>query len=273
MDLDTIPLVQAKNYTKGRTSPIELIVIHDMEAGETDTTAEAIANMFHTTTRQASIHYCLDDNSIVRCVNDKDTAWHAPGANSNGIGLEHAGYASQRLDQWLDPYSTAMLHLSAQLTRELCNKYGLPKQFVNAEGLKAKAKGITTHWEVSKAFHKTDHTDPGPNFPMQQYIDWVVDADPHPPNEEVPVAASNAPVACILVHPPSGGYLEIGEDGGVFNFGGAPFFGSTGNTKLNQPITDAAWTPDYGGYYLLGRDGGIFAFGNAKHQGNVLWAG
>src|ERR1044072_5982419 len=159
MDLAIIPLIQAKNYTKGRISPIELIVIHDMEANETDKTAEAIAQMFRTTTTQASADYSIEKRSKVQCVRSEDTAWHAPGADSNGIGLEHAGFISQRLDQWLDPYSTEMLHLSAQLTRELCNKYGLPKRFVNAEGLKAKAKGITTHWDVSKAFRKTDHSD------------------------------------------------------------------------------------------------------------------
>lgn len=94
--------------------------------------------------------------------------------------------------------------------------------------------------------------------------------EPKDPQEGVIVA--NAPFACVLAHP-NGGYLQIGEDGGVFNFGGAPFFGSLGGTQLNQPIVDAAWTSDYGGYFLLGRDGGIFAFGNARHQGNALWAG
>lgn len=88
--------------------------------------------------------------------------------------------------------------------------------------------------------------------------------------EGVPVA--NAPFAAILVHP-SGGYLEIGEDGGIFAWGGAPFYGSLGGVQLNQPIVDAAWTPDYGGYYLIARDGGIFSFGNAQHQGNALWQG
>lgn len=91
-----------------------------------------------------------------------------------------------------------------------------------------------------------------------------------PPKEVKPM--SNAPFASMLVHP-AGGYLEIGEDGGVFAWGGAPFFGSLGDVHLNQPIVAAAWAPDHMGYYLLGRDGGIFAFGSARHQGNALWAG
>ena len=30
--------------------------------------------------------------------------------------------------------------------------------------------GITTHVVVTNAFHKSDHTDPGPNFPIDDYI-------------------------------------------------------------------------------------------------------
>lgn len=81
-----------------------------------------------------------------------------------------------------------------------------------------------------------------------------------------------APFACVLAHP-NGGYLQIGEDGGVFAWGGAPFYGSLGGVTLNQPIVDAAWTPTYQGYYLLGRDGGVFSFGDAIHHGNSLWVG
>lgn len=115
---------------------------------------------------------------------------------------------------------------------------------------------------------ENDHGDPGA-IP----ITALLVRGPLTPENSKPQGApmANSPFACILVHP-NGGYLEIGEDGGVFAWG-APFFGSLGGTKLNQPIIDAAWTPDYGGYFLMGRDGGIFAFGNAKFQGAAQWAG
>lgn len=67
-----------------------------MEAPEKGDTAENIANYFHTTVKQASAHICVDNNSIVQCVLDNDIAWAAPGANSDGIHIEMAGYAKQK---------------------------------------------------------------------------------------------------------------------------------------------------------------------------------
>lgn len=172
--MDAIKFKQARNYTKGRTSPIELVVLHDMEAQETSKTAENVAAWFSSTSApKASCHYCIDNDSIVQCVQDSDVAWHAPGANHNGIGLEHAGYASQNRAQWMDKYSMDMLRRSAELTATLCHKYNLPAEFVDAKGLLAKKKGITTHWEVTKAFKKSTHTDPGKNFPMDIYLQLV----------------------------------------------------------------------------------------------------
>ena len=42
------------------------------------------------------------------------------------------------------------------------------------------------------------------------------------------------------------GYALVATDGGMFTFGGADFFGSTGSMKLNQPIVGLAPTPAAG---------------------------
>ena len=43
---------------------------------------------------------------------------------------------------------------------------------------------------------------------------------------------------------PSGrGYWLVASDGGIFTFGDANFYGSTGAIKLNQPIVGIAATP------------------------------
>ncbi|HVX20121.1 MAG TPA: choice-of-anchor P family protein [Acidimicrobiales bacterium] len=65
------------------------------------------------------------------------------------------------------------------------------------------------------------------------------------------------------------GYWMVASDGGVFSFGGAKFFGSTGSMTLNQPIVAMADTPDHGGYWLFAADGGVFAFGDAQFYGSV----
>ena len=68
---------------------------------------------------------------------------------------------------------------------------------------------------------------------------------------------------------PGNGYWLTAADGGVFAFGSAGFFGSTGNLRLNQPIVGMAPTPSGGGYWLVARDGGIFAFGSAGFFGST----
>src|SRR5581483_7644296 len=59
------------------------------------------------------------------------------------------------------------------------------------------------------------------------------------------------------------------SDGGIFSFGDAQFFGSTGALHLNKPIVGMASTPDGGGYWLVASDGGIFAFGDAQFWGST----
>ena len=41
---------------------------------------------------------------------------------------------------------------------------------------------------------------------------------------------------------PGGGYYLVASDGGIFSFGGAPFFGSMGGQPLNQPMVGMAAT-------------------------------
>ena len=65
------------------------------------------------------------------------------------------------------------------------------------------------------------------------------------------------------------GYWLVAADGGIFNYGGAQFFGSTGAQKLNKPIVSMASTPDGGGYWLVASDGGIFNYGDAKFFGST----
>lgn len=169
------PLVVARNFKPAARTEIDYVVIHSMEAGETAKTAENVAAWFHgPNAPMASAHYCIDSDSIVQCVLEKDVAYHAPGANAKGIGLEHAGYAKQSAHDWADPYSIRMLERSAELTASLCKKYDIPVAFVDAAGLIEGARGITTHRAVSVAFKKSTHTDPGAHFPMQHYLELVL---------------------------------------------------------------------------------------------------
>ena len=65
------------------------------------------------------------------------------------------------------------------------------------------------------------------------------------------------------------GYWLVGSDGGIFTFGGAQFYGSTGNLRLQRPVVGITPTNDLGGYWLVASDGGIFSFGDAQFFGSI----
>ena len=77
------------------------------------------------------------------------------------------------------------------------------------------------------------------------------------------------PVVGEAVTPDGLGSWLVAGDGGIFSFGDAAFFGSTGALTLNQPIVGMAATPTGHGYWLVARDGGIFSFGDAAFFGSV----
>ena len=59
------------------------------------------------------------------------------------------------------------------------------------------------------------------------------------------------------------GYRLVGSDGGIFTFGSAQFYGSTGNIALQRPVVGIAPTAGRGGYWLVASDWRVFAFGDA----------
>ena len=69
--------------------------------------------------------------------------------------------------------------------------------------------------------------------------------------------------------PGGGGYWLVASDGGIFSYGDAAFYGSTGAIHLNKPIVGMAATPDGKGYWLVASDGGIFSYGDAAFYGST----
>jgi len=63
--------------------------------------------------------------------------------------------------------------------------------------------------------------------------------------------------------------VGVAADGGIFSYGDAPFYGSAGAIRLNQPVVGMAATPTGGGYWLVAADGGIFSYGDAPFHGST----
>lgn len=176
------PFIQSRNYTpavRPWKDPINWIVIHTMQSAETPAQALGCAKWFGGLLLptypppQASTHYMVDNAAIAQGVLECDVAWGAGGANRNGIHIEHSGVAQQTGAQWHDDYSSAVLKRSAELVAKLCKRFSIPMQWLTAEQLAAGGRGITGHLECTQAFKQGDHTDPGPNFPRDEYVAMV----------------------------------------------------------------------------------------------------
>jgi hypothetical protein len=77
------------------------------------------------------------------------------------------------------------------------------------------------------------------------------------------------PIVGMDATPDGGGYWLVASDGGIFPFGDAAGYGSTGSVRLNSPIIGMEGTPDGHGYWLYAADGGLFPFGDAPGYGSL----
>ncbi len=124
-----------RNYTNGSgTGRIKYIVIH-YTAGNGDT-AWGNTNYFKSEYRGASAHYFVDENSIWRCVEDKNISWHCGGGlqgsgghayykictNSNSIGIEMCS----RISNGSYYFKDKTVENCIALTKYLMNKYNVP---------------------------------------------------------------------------------------------------------------------------------------------------
>ena len=80
---------------------------------------------------------------------------------------------------------------------------------------------------------------------------------------------TGGPVPVTPAPAPTYGYWLVGSDGGIFTFGSAQFYGSTGSIKLQRPVVGISPTANKAGYWLVASDGGIFAFGDAGYFGSI----
>lgn len=169
-------------HSSGRRyhSDVHLIVLHDEEGG----TARGAAEYFTHMTSGGSAHLCVDDNECYATLSPVLIPWGAASApqisaNKHGFHIEQAGYARWSAAIWKSHIWT--LRRAAYKTALWATHYNIPLVFVDADGLIAGRKGITTHNEVSKASRRLDpgnadrytHSDPGPLWPRLFFMALV----------------------------------------------------------------------------------------------------
>lgn len=105
----------------------------------------------------AAAHYIVGkDGRITQMVRELDVAYHAGnrGYNERSVGIEHEGFVERR-----SSFTDAMYAASARLAARVCGRYDIP---VDREH-------IVGHSEIPQA----DHTDPGPYWDWDRYLELV----------------------------------------------------------------------------------------------------
>lgn len=158
---------------KRSASALRLVVLHSTES---QAGALNIANYFANPEAGGSTQLVVGEDGIYRCVPDLVMPAGAPGANEDGLHIEMVGYARWTREEWLERRVT--LRNAAVCVAAWCALYDIPTDFLlkPTDLLDPSARGITTHATVSLAFHKSDHLDPGKNFPfdvLAQDLLWL----------------------------------------------------------------------------------------------------
>lgn len=145
------------NYTVANResdgNSIDYIIIHTTQGSYS-----GAISWFQNSAANVSAHYVIrsSDGQITQMVQNKDIAWHAGNwdYNVHSIGIEHEGYIND--PAW---YTDSMYRSSANLTKWLADKYGIPKT----------RSRIIGHNEVPGA----THTDPGSHWDWTYYMSLV----------------------------------------------------------------------------------------------------
>ncbi|CAM5364220.1 N-acetylmuramoyl-L-alanine amidase [Streptomyces tanashiensis] len=131
---------------------IDRVVIHVVQ-GSYATALKVFKDPGH----GAAAHYVVrKDGHVAQMIRELDVAFHAGNRDMNerSIGIEHEGFVDRPRD-----FTKAMYEGSARLTADICARYGIP---VDREH-------IIGHVEVEG----TDHTDPGPHWDWDRYLELV----------------------------------------------------------------------------------------------------
>lgn len=221
------------NYTvasRPSSSAISYVIIHTAQGSYAGT-----INWFKNSSSNVSAHYVIrsSDGQITQMVREKDVAYHVRSYNSSSVGIEHEGYVDN--PSW---YTDAMYRASAALTRNICQKYGLPLSRTAVKG----------HNEMPG----NTHTDPGPNWNWTYYMQLVSQS-------------GGGAWETIVDNATSGGFSASGN-WGVSTYSSQKY-GADYRYADPQAVSDAAWfsanIPSAGNYEVYVRYPANSGYSNA----------
>lgn len=150
----------------GSPQVVTTFVVHQTQSSG----ARGSAAYLHTRP-DGSTHLVLDWDECFRLQDDNKTCCGVAGFNTGVVHVEMAGYSSWLRKVWLLPKNRRMTKRCAYKIARGLFEHDLPNRFLTVAELNAGARrGYTTHMNASLSNASTsDHTDPGPGFPVKRF--------------------------------------------------------------------------------------------------------
>jgi hypothetical protein len=166
-DWPDVPILQALG-DGGLRPTTQLIVIHTTESN-----ADAAGEAQYAAVRrdETSAHYYCDRGGrIWQAVRDTHVAFSALWeGNHRGLHVELCGHADSA------DLTEPLLRCGARIVARLAQKFAVPVRKVDYTQIRAGARGICGHLDVTRAFPQDGgtHWDPGYRFPWTTFLDLV----------------------------------------------------------------------------------------------------
>ena len=119
----TFKQAHSGNYQKGRTQPIEYIVVH--YTANSGDTAQNNLDYFARTKTGTSAHYFVDENEVCQSVQDTDVAWHCGSKNPRHPYCRNANSIGVEMCNSVGSVPEAVRARTAAFVRQKMKEYGL----------------------------------------------------------------------------------------------------------------------------------------------------
>lgn len=217
------------------------VVVHDSESG--DSSSANLVNALKSPGDRPSVghpgfygagYHAVTDGagSYVRLADGTAAPYAAPPVNDSWWHVCMPGFANQTRDEWLDALSRNHIKGVAQFIHDVWIEDGQTWSplFVWADQLALGVHGYTSHYQVSLAWRKSTHTDPGPNFPFD-VLEGDVLALTNPSQQEDDEMSN----VRFVRH---NGYIN------VFMLGAGPAISVAGEVMASYPGAPQVFIPD-----------------------------
>lgn len=165
-----------RNQSSRMGAPIQAVAVHSTEGVDIPDSLrdlDGLHSWFNNPRSEASSHIGVDGDAHIDLYVERGMkAWTILQLNPVTWNIEFVAKAAQSAAAWEE----RQIKAAAKYAAYVCLKEGIPAQRGNVRKVNGwpviSKKGIIRHSDLTNAGFGT-HTDPGPNFPMGDFIDAV----------------------------------------------------------------------------------------------------